>query len=599
MRSEVSGCTNLRSIVAQPGISATSPRQDRWLAVLGLTVCFALVGCAQYATVREVRPRFPPVATTAAASVKAEQMLTRAARTERSKPLDALGEYLRAAEDAADRLARNPSDEQARLVYNFAVARVFTTIERGRLDPWSRPLRVPAEGGDFLLTHRPPRFPAANPAYYTLTPSDQFDISGTYVKERTVKRGLGAPLVAVSKELRTDAAREFAAPKTFYGVTALVRFEQRPVASSLRRATIAFEDPLGHETTSLGGRSFPLAGDFTVPLAVMLAKENPKKLELARALQPEKYAETARIVRLQPYDPNKTVVIVTHGLMDSPATWTPMLNALRGDPFIRQNYQFWFFSYPSGYAYPYSAMILRRELDAIEQRFPLRKPVVLIGHSMGSMISRLMITDTGDTVWRAMFGKAPAETRLSPKARAMLEETLIFRSRPEVGRVIFISGPHRGSDMATNWIGRFGASLIKTPATLAELGREMRQALREDDAALHLNRLPTSVDTLAPNNRFVKAVSTIPIKPGVPYHSIIGDRGKGGNKDQTPPVSSDGVVPYWSSHLDGAQSELIIPSNHSAHQRPEATAEVRRILHEHIHIPRTVSSLLKKHAVSR
>jgi hypothetical protein len=61
----------------------------------------------------------------------------------------------------------------------------------------------------------------------------------------------------------------------------------------------------------------------------------------------------------------------------------------------------------------------------------------------------------------------------------------------------------------------------------------------------------------------------------------MGDRGKGGNKDRTKPVSSDGVVPYWSSHLGGAQSELIVPSNHSAHQNKQAIAEVARILRLH------------------
>jgi len=42
----------------------------------------------------------------------------------------------------------------------------------------------------------------------------------------------------------------------------------------------------------------------------------------------------------------------------------------------------------------------------------------------------------------------------------------------------------------------------------------------------------------------------LPIAPGVTYHSIMGDRGKGNT-----PESSDGVVPYWSSHLGGAASE--------------------------------------------
>jgi hypothetical protein len=68
-----------------------------------------------------------------------------------------------------------------------------------------------------------------------------------------------------------------------------------------------------------------------------------------------------------------------------------------------------------------------------------------------------------------------------------------------------------------------------------------------DPAAQQLNRVPNSVDTLEPDDRFVVAVNKLPLVPGVPYHSIIGDRGRGDT-----PNSSDDVVPYWSSHLDGA-----------------------------------------------
>jgi hypothetical protein len=82
------------------------------------------------------------------------------------------------------------------------------------------------------------------------------------------------------------------------------------------------------------------------------------------------------------------------------------------------------------------------------------------------------------------------------------------------------------------------------------------------------NRLhfPTSIDTLSPNNRFVLALNTLPIAAQIPYYSIIGDRGRGDT-----PNSSDGVVAYWSSHLEGAQSERIVPSDHGAHQNKQRT----------------------------
>jgi hypothetical protein len=58
-----------------------------------------------------------------------------------------------------------------------------------------------------------------------------------------------------------------------------------------------------------------------------------------------------------------------------------------------------------------------------------------------------------------------------------------------------------------------------------------------------------------------------------PHNSIIGDRGRGDT-----PKSSDGVVPSWSSHLDTAQSERIVPTDHGAMNHPKAVEEVRRIL---------------------
>jgi len=177
-----------------------------------------------------------------------------------------------------------------------------------------------------------------------------------------------------------------------------------------------------------------LAADFTVPLAIMLQQTDPAKHELSRVLNPEKFAHTAAIERLQPYDPDKTIVLVIHGLMDSQATWTPMINQLRGDPEIRRHYQFWFYSYPSGYPYPYSAAILRDKLDEVEKRYPARKPMVVIGHSMGGCISRLLLTDSGDELCLKIFGKPLEQVPLSPHTREYFRDELFFRHRSEIGR---------------------------------------------------------------------------------------------------------------------------------------------------------------------
>ena len=88
-----------------------------------------------------------------------------------------------------------------------------------------------------------------------------------------------------------------------------------------------------------------------------------------------------------------------------------------------------------------------------------------------------------------------------------------------------------------------------------------------------------SIEGLANGGLFADALAQFEIDPSVTYHSVMGDRGK--NKEVIE-ETSDGVVPYWSSHLDGAESELVVAKNHIVQDHPDCIAEVRRILLEHL-----------------
>lgn len=517
----------------------------RLSTILSLFVAFAFAGCAQVATVKEIQPR------RAGFEAKARD------------PIAALNDSINAAENAWRKLDADPTDAEARRDYNFAVARICGTLRKEGLAPWNAPIQT----GRHTLTWKRDLRPEWNPRLYELIPADQLDIRGTYVDVREIKDGLGAPIVA--KRL-ADQAREYApTPHFYYAATAVARFEGD-------RCVLAFEDPLARETTRVGRRTFPLAADYTAPLAMMVVEMHPEKLELPRLLHPAKFASTTRLARLEPYDPNKTVVLVVHGLMSSPATWLPLVNHLRADESLRRNYQFWLFSYPTGYPYSYSAAVLRRELDHMESRFPLRKKMVVIGHSMGGCISRLLVTDAQRRIWDQMFTVPPERMNISPEHRHILTESSIFAHRPEIGRVIFISAPLRGATLASGWLGRLGASLVDLPSDLVTLGKERALYEKNETGHRHLNRFPDSVDTLSPENGFVRALQTVPITTGIPYHTIAGDRGRG-----DAPHSSDGLVPYWSSHLPGASSEKIVPTHHNAHQHQQAIEEVQRILKLH------------------
>ncbi len=511
-----------------------------------LIAALALAACAPPATIKEVKPKLAGFAV--------------ATNTD---PRATLDNTIAAAKQAWHQLERNPADAEALRHYNFAVARICGSLREMKLTPWAAPVRM----GTHTLAWKRDPLPEMNPANYDFIPADQLDIQGKAVDVREIKAGLGAPLVA---RRIADQAHELApTPHFYFCVTAVARFTGS-------RCEIEIVESLEHERVRVGPHTWPLAADFTAPLAMMLVEMESEKLDIPRLLHPSEFAATTKIARLEPYDPKKTVVLLVHGLASSPTTWFPLLNHLRGDPVIRDNYQFWFYSYPSGYPYPYSAAILRQELTQAEQRYPSNKKMVVIGHSMGGCISRLLITDSGRRIWDQMFTVPPDQMDLTPDHKHILTESSIFEHRPEIGRVIFISTPHRGSNLATNWLGKTFTHLVKMPSTFIRTGLEEARYKKHHLGEKHLDRFPDSIDTLAPDNDFVRAINTVPIRKDVPFHTIAGDRGRGDS-----PNSSDGVVPYWSSHQAGARSEKIVPANHGAHQHEEAIAEVERILHEH------------------
>lgn len=534
-----------------------------WKTIVVALSIFALSACVHLATVETTQPRVPTIARGDAQMKIAQQRLLAA---EQEQPLVALGDDLFAVRLSLNLLEQRPNDAAAENIYNFSVARAVENVERAKIQPWRHKIDIVNDGSNYTLTTPKSIDSEHDPDRYELLPTDTLQISGKFFRTRTTVRGIGAPLVAVGRTEDPQFRQHYKLRRVYAPVTAVIKFDGR-------RAELDFVDPFLTEHTSLGNHTSPLAVDLGAATAMLLVQERPDRLGFSRVVNPDTYANTTRLCQLQQFDPARTPVIFVHGLQETAASWAPMIDSLREDARIRAHYQFWFFSYPSGYPYPYSAMLLRRDLDGIERAFPGHKRIILIGHSMGGMISRLMITDARDTIWRIFFGTPPARTPLAGETRQLLEEALVFNHRPEVKRAIFISTPHRGSKLASGWIGRIGAGLVRTPRLLNSIYTSTKPFLITDSAARQLNRMPNSVDTLEPNDRFVEAVNRIPITPGIPYHSIIGDRGRGDT-----PNSSDGVVPYWSSHLDGAQSELIVHSDHGAQFNPDAIREVERIL---------------------
>lgn len=543
-------------------------RMTRSPLSLALAIAFAVSACAPMAHVQQKPARYSQSSAGTGNTEPAQKHILEGAKLAKRDPLAAIGEYLAGAEAALVQLRRQPRDATALRDYDFALSRVFSVIRDAKLSPWKGEFAVPG----YVITHRKDSRKLWNPADYDLLPTDEIVVGGTVFHKPVRRAGLGAPLVAAHRAADEDFRKDFLpSAHIYYGVTAVATFDGK-------RCTIAFEDPLAKESVEVAGRAFPLSGDFNTAIAMLVARDKPEKLGLTRLLHPAAHDDTLLLYRLQPFDPKRIPVLFVHGLQDTPASWMPMFNELLADPVIRERYQFWFFSYPSGYPFPYSAALLRRQLDKMAEHFPQRRDIVIIGHSMGGLLTRLMLTDSGDdAMWRYLFNEPPSRTPFSAADKELLSSALIFKHRPEIDRAIFISTPHRGSDLASNWVGKIATRLVHLPKNLVTAGADMAAVASQTHGGFHLRRMPNSIDTLSPKSSFVLAMNDRPLAPGVPFHQIEGDRGRG-----DAPRSSDGVVAYWSSHLQGAHSERIVPSGHPAHKSEQGIEEVKRILKSHL-----------------
>ncbi len=544
----------------------------RAILVIALAALLLEAGCAPYAKVREVRD------TVSLAVTANQKSLAQAQEKLAGRPLEQLAGYLAAADAARRALAADPDDTLRQSDYSFAVARVVDSMVAARVAPWDRAVEIPSPDGKAwsLRVVSPFRKQEYHPSHFSYLPADRYRFVGTAVGDRVTKEGLGAPIVVAGRELDYVAIDRFAqGNQIYYGLTALLRFRGR-------QAELLLFDPLDRETVTLDGRTYPLAGDYQAPLELGLAELNVRHRELGGFLRPQKVSDKARLARLQPYSPRKIPVLFIHGLTNSPATWAPVFEFLRADPAIRQNFQFWFYAYPSGLPYNFAAAKLREQIAAIRRQYPECKEIVVIGHSMGGMIARLLVTDSGDKLWNTYFDKPPSQVPMTDQTRKIVTGSLIFPATPGIARAVFISASHRGSHRAHGFWADLGTSIIGSPLDDEGIFAEVRPYLRPEALQRSRGHLPNSLQLLDPDNLFVSAVAELPIRRGIPYHSIIGDRGRGGFLDRSKPNSNDGLVPYWSSHLEGAKSERIIPAGHWTHLHPLAMAEIKRILFEHL-----------------
>lgn len=409
------------------------------------------------------------------------------------------------------------------------------------------------------------------------------------VNAKTYQYGLGVPMIGIRRGspkpegVERFYAKEMAFPLTaFLKPTYRLRDSKAPV-EEMRECTLEMIDPVKTRMVGDVGTEVPVESDLTTPLGYMWSKTDMEKLRWAGFLRPGEVLDRAGLMLIRPYEPNKIPIVMVHGLGSSPLAWIPMVNDLLRDPRIFQNYQFMLYVYPTGIPLPITTAGLRRSLREAEALLnpgnsdPQFSKMVLLGHSMGGLLSHSMVVSSDDKWWQLSTDRPFSEISGPPKILNELKEYMFFEPLPFVRRVVFLAVPHRGVDLSRNVVGRLGSSLINEPDHISKL---LTTLIRDNPDAFDRRRfrnMPTSIENLATNYESLLALLAMRTGPNVTYHSIIGAVRPG-----PVPSSTDGVVPYTSSRFDGVSSEKVVRSDHGVQKDPEAILEVRRILLDHI-----------------
>lgn len=254
-----------------------------------------------------------------------------------------------------------------------------------------------------------------------------------------------------------------------------------------------------------------------------------------------------------------------------------------GTPDLRARYQVWHVVYPTS-----TPILLDRHrvetflnhgwsvLDP-SGTAPARQDVVLIGHSLGAVISRLLTADSGEVVWNAVFDEPVGALSGTSADIATVDSLFHFNAYPGIGREIFLAAPHRGSPTADDFIGHLAVHLVRVQAPELDALLRVTDANRPHvSAALYADYLKeglSSVSTLRSEQPVSRASQALMPVAGVRYYTFAGHL-----PGTNPP--GDGIVPLDSAILAGAQSTTIVNDGHQLYLNDEVLAKIVAILRQ-------------------
>lgn len=343
-------------------------------------------------------------------------------------------------------------------------------------------------------------------------------------------------------------------------------------------------DPYKYEKVTMAGKTYPLAGNFSTPYGLWLAQNNLGKAAYLTLIDRDNHLTMPHLYMLEPYNPKKKVIVLVHGLASSPEAWIRLTNDIMGDAVLRENFQVWQVFYSTNMPIIESRFqiyaLLNQAFAQVDSTAPSKKDAVLIGHSMGGIIARLLVSDA-DVTKKAL---AMMNNRQLNKYQKLpiISQRLVIKDIPNFSRAIFLATPHKGTDYADRWFTKAARKIIRIPGAFLSA---ITDSIQTQD--LDVKELLTQIDhgliqngpsDLSHQSKFMELTKDINPRKGLMFHSIMGNITDSDDLN----IISDDVVTYQSAHLDGAVSEKIIKGGHSIQETPEAILELRRILRLHL-----------------
>ncbi len=284
---------------------------------------------------------------------------------------------------------------------------------------------------------------------------------------------------------------------------------------------------------------------------------------------------------LRDYDPDKIPVVMIHGLGSNPTIWGALSSQIWNDSNLRSKYQVIHIVYETDAPLLVSVRRVRAFLDEFwdtvdpDGNDPARRRIVLVGHSLGGVIARMLAVDSDLALWNAAFTVSPEALPGDTADIQGIRETFLLHPYPGVCTLVMMAAPHKGSPAASGILGRTFRSLAGRRSPEIQALRRVSMATPDavNKGVLDSYRLLqlNSIFTLGEDHPVRRAGESLLPSPHVEYHTIAGDRhGSGG----------DGVVPIQSAILPHATSTTIVDANHALYANAEVLAEVLRVLEE-------------------